>query len=61
MPDYAMCGGDGCEERERCFRYRATAGEWQSYCPTPTERPCPRFMTIDGWPERMLRPEGDPQ
>lgn len=32
MTDIAKCHGHRCPDRERCWRYTAPWGEWQSWC-----------------------------
>ena len=34
-PDISMCNGDECEQKQSCYRYRATPGGWQTYFGTP--------------------------
>jgi len=57
MPDYCMCKGDGCTQRDQCFRFRAKPNKHrQSYfmdVPGSGDE-CHHFMPVDGWPERML-------
>lgn len=31
MPDIAMCYGEGCPEKERCYRYTAKPDTYQNY------------------------------
>lgn len=31
MSDIAKCNGERCKIRDICYRYRAAAGEWQSF------------------------------
>lgn len=65
MPDYCMCKGDDCTQRDKCFRYRAISDPYrQSYfAEVPgTGNECEHFMTVKGWPERMLKlPETPPE
>lgn len=35
MADISKCSGDGCKDKERCYRYTAPDGFWQSYFKTP--------------------------
>lgn len=42
MTDITKCQGTGCDVRDKCYRFTAPAGEWQSWF-MPTERPCPMF------------------
>jgi hypothetical protein len=36
MPDVTMCYGEGCAQKESCYRYLATPDKyWQSYFTTP--------------------------
>lgn len=36
MPDITMCYGEGCPQKESCYRYLATPDEYrQSYFTTP--------------------------
>jgi hypothetical protein len=52
-----MCKGDGCTQRDQCFRFRAKPDKHrQSYfmdVPGSGDE-CHHFMPVDGWPERML-------
>lgn len=39
MPDIAMCEGNGCDKKEKCYRFKATPSQWQSYSDfTPEEK-----------------------
>lgn len=31
MPDISMCTDHGCSLRDKCYRYTATPGMWQTY------------------------------
>lgn len=31
MPDIAMCSGDGCPLKEKCYRFTAKPSDYQSY------------------------------
>ena len=35
MPDIAMCKGEGCLQKNDCYRYRAIPSEYQSYFRIP--------------------------
>ena len=35
MPDIAMCSGDGCPQKEQCYRFTAQPCERQSYFAKP--------------------------
>lgn len=35
MPDIAMCSGDGCPLKEKCYRFTAKPSEYQSYFADP--------------------------
>jgi len=35
MPDISMCAGEGCPQRETCYRYMAEPSAWQSYFAAP--------------------------
>lgn len=57
MPDYCMCRGGGCNLRNECFRFRAkpSKGRQSYFLDVPnTGDECEYFMTIGGWPDRML-------
>jgi hypothetical protein len=50
MPDTTMCTGEGCEEKQRCYRFRAPADpHWQSYFEKPPVKngECDYFWDID--------------
>jgi len=38
MPDFAMCTGDGCPLKDKCFRYQANPEQLQSYFLTPPHK-----------------------
>lgn len=63
MPDYCMCRDALCPNRHSCFRYRAVPNGWrQSYFAGPPHddiTACEHFMDTEGWPDKMLRPEGE--
>ena len=48
MADIAMCKGEGCLLRDKCYRHTATPGEhWQSYIAPqydPDTGQCKRFL-----------------
>ncbi len=55
MPDYCMCKGDDCAQRNKCFRFRARPNRYrQSYFMDVPGPECEHFMDIERWPERML-------
>ena len=35
MPDTTMCKGTNCNLKEKCYRYKATPSDWQSYFTEP--------------------------
>jgi hypothetical protein len=35
MPDIAMCSGDGCPFKEKCYRFTAKPSDYQSYFSDP--------------------------
>jgi hypothetical protein len=35
MPDIAKCSGEGCLDKQNCYRFTAKADEYQSYFMTP--------------------------
>jgi len=35
MSDISMCGGEGCELKDTCYRFTATPSMWQSYIEPP--------------------------
>lgn len=50
MPDIAMCPGDGCTKKQRCYRYRAIpTPRRQTYFATPPVKEngdCPEFLEL---------------
>lgn len=50
MPDITMCKGDGCELKNKCYRFKAKPeSHWQSFFITPPIRNgnCPDFWPIE--------------
>ena len=48
MPDISMCPGEGCKDREECYRAMAVPnGDRQSWMPTPgKDKTCGYFMPL---------------
>jgi len=50
MPDIAMCHGEGCLQRDRCYRYTAKPDIYQSYfngSPIEEDGTCYYFFNKD--------------
>lgn len=58
MPDIAMCKGTGCPYCDRCYRYKATASQRQSYFLVPPYNKdthvCDHYWEIDS-PDEVHR------
>lgn len=50
MADISMCFGDGCDRREKCYRYTAPINEYGQDVFCPTEKPCKWFWDNTGLP-----------
>ena len=55
MADIAMCRGENCEQREKCYRYTAPVSKYVqtvfTYTPMsihPTMKSCPQFWDNKG-------------
>jgi hypothetical protein len=48
MPDITMCGGKGCNKKDKCYRYTAKPSAYQSYfMGVPfTSKSCEYFMPV---------------
>jgi hypothetical protein len=48
MPDITKCSGEGCEMKERCFRYLSRPSLWQSYFLKPPiqDGECVKFWEV---------------
>jgi hypothetical protein len=49
MPDIAMCRGENCDRRKKCYRYMAVPFRfWQSYfSPKKRGKDCDNFYPIE--------------
>ena len=46
MPDISMCRNVSCPLKEKCYRYMALPGIWQSYATFKYDDGCDRFWPI---------------
>jgi len=64
MPDFSMCKGDGCTQRNQCYRFRAKPNKsWQSFfmnVPGSGDE-CDDLIPIGERPEHMLTEIDEPE
>jgi len=53
MPDISKCSGEGCLDKQNCYRFTAKASEYQLMFMTPPMKEdgvCDYFWLNDGYP-----------
>jgi hypothetical protein len=52
MPDIAKCPGEGCLDKQNCYRFTAKASEYQSFFMTPPikeDGSCDHYWDNEGY------------